>query len=61
MREPGTIYYRKSDGRWVAAIEYPPKDGKRVRKTLTADSKMHAQILLEHLRTLHNFDVRHRG
>lgn len=47
-RESGTIFQR-SNGKWFASVRYRKPDGSSARKTASANSKRHAEIVLEEL------------
>lgn len=46
----GSIFQRASDGRWVAALTLPDRDGKRRRKVKTSKTKSGASRLLGEMR-----------
>ncbi len=51
----GSIHQRQRDGKWVAVLDFGWRDGKRVRKTATAETRREAADKLKELqRDLHN-------
>ncbi len=51
----GSIHQRQRDGKWVAVLDFGWRDGKRVRKTATAETRREAADKLQELqRDLHN-------
>lgn len=50
-RDEGSVYQRKSDGRWVGSVHVGYRDGKRIRKTVYGNTRAEAAAKLRAAQT----------